>query len=294
MLDPWRLTLLVRLADLGTVHAVATASHLTPSTVSHQLRTLEREAGADLLQRSGRRLLLTPAGSALVRRARPLLHELDALGTALLSERSEPTGTVRIATFTSALRTFVLPTVSALRAAHPALTLEVRELEPHESLPALLRGELEVAVTAAATDAPLPSPDEVTFTPLGHDTLVVVTPDPHPARSLAELADTPWVGEPADTYLSRLTVRLCGQAGFSPTVQARLTSYDALLDWVAAGLGVSILPRLAVGTEARVRTLALPAAPGVSIRAAVRAGAMPTVARAVVVAELERQASRVL
>ncbi|GAA3189310.1 LysR family transcriptional regulator [Dactylosporangium siamense] len=151
MLDPWRLRLLTLLESLGTVRAVAESARLSPSNVSEQLSVLEREASARLFERAGRRLRLTPAGTALVRHARVILDQMDAAHEELAAYDATEgglVGGVRLGAFTSALNTFVLDSVRNLTRDHPRLRVTVRELDPADSVAALQRGECDVVVTA--------------------------------------------------------------------------------------------------------------------------------------------------
>src|SRR5258705_3725498 len=141
MLDPWRLRLLSQLESLGSVRAVAAVARLSPSSVSQQLSVLEREVDAKLFERAGRRLRLTPAGAALVRHARVILDQMDAARAEVVSLDGAPAGRVRVGAFTSAVNTFVIAAVRRLREEFPRLRVDVWELDPLDSLPALRRGE---------------------------------------------------------------------------------------------------------------------------------------------------------
>lgn len=133
-LNPWRLRLLEALDRVGTVRAVAEEQRLAPSTVSEQLALLEAEVRTTLLERSGRRLRLTPAGRLLAARSRELLDHMDAIEAELAELSAEPVGHIRVASFASALTSLVLPAAVALSRSHPRLALELLELEPHESV----------------------------------------------------------------------------------------------------------------------------------------------------------------
>jgi DNA-binding transcriptional LysR family regulator len=189
VLDPWRLKLLGDLASLGTVRAVAQAAQLSPSTVSQQLAVLEREAGARLFERAGRRLRLTPAGEALARHARAILDRMDAARAeaAALDDARDPAtgdppgglaGRVTVGAFTSAANTFVLAAALLLRDRHPRLRVDVRELDPAESVDALRRGDCDVAVTADQFDGTSPIDPEILHTELATDRIVLVTAAP--------------------------------------------------------------------------------------------------------------------
>jgi len=114
MLDVRRLRLLRELAYRGTIAAVADALAFTPSAVSQQLSVLEREAGLPLLERRGRRVVLTPAGQNLVRHAEAVLEQLERAGAELAGARRGLSGPLRIGTFPSAGRTLIPAALTAL------------------------------------------------------------------------------------------------------------------------------------------------------------------------------------
>src|SRR5689334_18831146 len=119
MLDVRRLRLLRELSHRGTIAAVAQALVLTPSAVSQQLGVLEREAGVPLLERSGRRVVLTPAAHALVRHTEVVLDRLERAGAELQRARSGLAGPVRLGTFPTAARAIVPAALVALGRRHP-------------------------------------------------------------------------------------------------------------------------------------------------------------------------------
>jgi DNA-binding transcriptional LysR family regulator len=256
-LNPWRLRLLEALDRVGTVRAVAEEQRLAPSTVSEQLALLEAEVKTALVERSGRRLRLTPAGRLLAARGRELLDHMDAIESELAELAHEPVGHIRVASFASALTSLVFPATVALSRSHPRLALELLELEPHESVEAVRRGDCEVAVTFDQEDMTFDQggggpalTDGVVGEALARDPLLVLLPRDHrlagrPTVSLAELAHEPWALDREGTYLGRLVPALCRRSGFEPIVRGRFTSVDLIAAAVECGLGVAILPKLA-------------------------------------------------
>lgn len=257
MLDPWRLRLLSQLASLGTVRAVAEAARLSPSSVSQQLSVLEREVDAKLFERAGRRLRLTPAGTALVRHARVILDQMDTARAEVVSLNGAPAGRVRVGAFTSAVNTFVLTAAQRLRERYPRLRIDIWELDPLDSLPALRRGECDVVVTADFIDGSVPIDDDVLHTRLAEDRIVLV--GNHTARSpadrpvdLNDFRERPWSAELPGTWTHELITRTCRKAGFEPDITGLFASYGPLLAHVEAGLSITLLPELAVDPRYRV------------------------------------------
>ena len=229
MLNPWRLRLLSQLDTLGTVRAVAQAANLSPSSVSQQLAVLEAETRTQLLERTGRRVRLTSAGLILARRARAILDQMDTVEAELRGFGEEPAGLVRLGAFQSAIHTIAVPAVTRLAREHPHLDVELLELEPHESMPALRVGDVDVIVTT--TDfVELPLGPDLDLVPLATDPIVLVLPAEHPAAGrgavdLAAYADEPWAFDLPQSYMANLTLRLCRDPGFEPRVVCRFSNY---------------------------------------------------------------------
>ncbi|GIE99402.1 LysR family transcriptional regulator [Paractinoplanes rishiriensis] len=278
-LNPWRLRLLADLATYGTVRAVAQRGNLSPSAVSQQLATLERETRTALLERTGRRVRLTAAGVLLAGRAREILAAMDAAEAELRGLTDEPAGTVTLAAFQSAVHALAEPAVARLADDHPDVTVVLLEMEPHESMPALRRGDVDIIVTTTDfTGAELdPAIDLV---PLTSDEIVLVLPSAHPLTAHEAVdpkacADQPWTFDVTGSYMSELATRLCREAGFEPYVICRFNNYMLALHHVEKGRSITMLPSLAVDSRYRVTTR--PLTPPVTRRiiAAVRRPAAP-------------------
>jgi DNA-binding transcriptional LysR family regulator len=254
VLDPRRLHLLVCLERLGTIRAVAGEVSMSPSSVSQQLATLQRESGTALLVRHGRSVTLTAAGLELAAHAREILERIGAAEDELRARRENPAGTVRVAAFTIALRAFVIEAARGLTHEHPDLHVHLSELEPLESVPAVARGDVDIAVVADFGEGALPRDEILRRVPLLSDQLFAVLPVGSPAGtgaiSLFDLRAEPWLVD--GTELERHITRRCRREGFEPRVAGRLSSHSSLLPAVAAGLGVTVMPALAIDTDANV------------------------------------------
>ncbi|MCF3123730.1 LysR family transcriptional regulator [Streptomyces arenae] len=295
MMNPWRLRLLSRLDTLGTVRAVAQAANLSPSNVSQQLAVLETETRTRLLDRTGRRVRLTPAGLILARRARAILDHMESVEAELRGFGEEPAGLVRLGAFQSAIHTMAVPAVTRLAREHPHLGVELLQLEPHESLPALRSGDADIIITTTDFDD-LPLGPDLDFVPLATDPVLLVVPAGHPAAGrgavdLTACADEPWAFDMPQSYMANLAQRLCRQAGFEPRVVCRFSNYMLALQHVEAGLSITLLPGLAVDRRYGVATLELAAPVTRTITAAVRRGSPPRAAVRVVLEALRQTKS---
>lgn len=243
MIDVRRLRLLLELTRRGTVTAVAEALAYTPSAVSQQLAALEREAGVPLLERTGRRVALTPAGTVLAGYAESVFATLEEASAALAATRDSLTGPLRIGAFPSAARVILPPALVALGRDHPALELMVTELDPADVPDALHSGALDVALTFVYDYVPT-TPDAALDTePLLEETAYLATSDP--ARtSIEDCRDAPWIAGSPGTLCHSLILRACEASGFTPRIRHYADDFGTVLALVAAGQGVSLVPQL--------------------------------------------------
>jgi DNA-binding transcriptional LysR family regulator len=296
-LNPWRLRLLVKLAELTTVRAVALDVGMSASSVSNQLAVLETETGAQLLERIGRRVALTAQGQALVERARGILFEMDVAEQELKNFTSEPAGRVTIAAFSSSIDALLLPLARDLGGRYPLIDLHIVELDPNASLPYLRRGDCDIAITAGGGHGAEPVDDSVLHVPLLADPIVLVRAGGGQSQSmgvatLADFAAHPWSLDLPGTYLGELVTRLCREAGFEPRIAAQFFTNGSLLAHVEAGLSVTLLPELAVDPRFRVTALPLAVPAFRSVTAAVRRGGSRRTAVDIVMTALREQAAR--
>lgn len=249
MIDPRRLRVLRALADHGTVTAAAQALHLTPSAVSQQLAALETEVGQSLLRRRGRRVSLTAAGELLVGHANAVAAELERAEATLAAFTSGSTGPVEVGSFASAITQVVAPALAALRVAAPGVTLRVRDVEGHASVPLLLDGEIDLAITE---EYRLRTDDRrLTRFPLYTEPFDVVLPPEHrlagqPDVDLAELAGDDWVVTLPGNPVRDVVQQACEHAGFAPRITHTSDDFRAIGALVRAGAGVALVPRNAV------------------------------------------------
>ncbi|MFD0360033.1 LysR substrate-binding domain-containing protein [Nocardia sp. GCM10030253] len=275
MLDVRRLRLLRELARRGTIAAVAEAMAFTPSAVSQQLSALEREAGVALLQRTGRRVRLTPAGHTLVGHAEAVLARLEQAEADLANTEAGLTGRLRIGAFPSATQAFIPAALSALAADHPGLEPHVAELDPALVADALRAGELDVALVHDYDLVPFPPEAGVRTEPLYREIMFLASTTPRaatPDTVLTTCRDEPWIVATTGTRCHTMTMRACQAAGFLPHIRHRIDEFGTVLAFVAAGHGVALVPELgAAHPPATVILTELPIAR--HTRIAFRAGA---------------------
>lgn len=246
MIDLRRLEALVALHRTGTVSAAAAQLHYGQPTVSHHLRRLEAETGSVLLQRVGRGVRLTPDGTRLARRGEEILALLARAEAELAASTSLQAGQVRLAAFPSAAATLVPAAVRLLGERHPGLTLDLTEAEPPEASAMLRAGTADVALTFAYPGQS--EPDGLVTVTVHEDPLFLLAPAGTDLSAepldLARFAGTRWVTGCERCRSELLT--LCAEAGFAPEIAFASDDYVAVQSLVASGLGVTVLPGLAL------------------------------------------------
>lgn len=250
MLDVRRLRVLHAVSEYGSVTAAAAALGYTAPAVSQQLAALERETGVRLTERAGRGIGLTPAADVLVAHATALFARLDAAEADIAALRDQVAGRVTLAAFPSVAAALVPGTWRALSEQAPHVTLEFEEMEPEESLPAVLRGDADIAIAHEYDLLPRPLDPLFERRDLVDDPVLVALPATdlaagQDAVDLATLSGRPFLAPRRSTSCAELIQRACARAGFVPAVTARATDFHVLLSLVAAGAGVALVPRLA-------------------------------------------------
>ncbi|MFD0267318.1 LysR family transcriptional regulator [Streptomyces sp. NPDC127106] len=251
MIDVQRLRVLRAVAEHGSFNRAAAALLLTPSAVSQHIAVLERSLGRPVAIRSTRGVTLTEAGRLLAEAAETISAELDHVRRQI-DRLSSARPRLTVATFTSGGRYLLPEALARFVAAHPDVELTVRESEPEGALPMLRSGEADLALTYHF-DGPLPVPPSerpgIDWTPLMDDPLSVVLPRGHrlsgrAAVDLGELAADRWVLGclKTEAYLRRHAQR----AGFDLQVAASTTDYFFAQTLVAAGVGVSLVPKVSL------------------------------------------------
>lgn len=254
MLDVKRLRVLREVARQGSFSGAAEALSYTQSAVSQQIAALEREAGTLLVERGARGVRLTDAGRALVVHTDAILARLQAAEAELEAIAGLRGGTLRVVTFASVGASLLPLAVARFRAAHPAVELTLMPAEPDDGLAALKAGDADVAVTVEAAFAPIED-DALEVVHVLDDPMFVALPAGHPlARRervrLADLAGEAWIQGTSSTSCpdTAIFLRCCAEAGFEPRIAFQSDDYGAIQGFIAAGVGVALIPDLALIT----------------------------------------------
>jgi DNA-binding transcriptional LysR family regulator len=254
MLDVRRLRVLSEVVSQGSFSAAADLLHLSQSAVSQQVATLEREVGMPLLERTSDGPRLTEAGEKLIGHATAVIARLEEAERELAAIAGLEGGRVRMVSFPTASATLVTHAVSTFRERFPNVELQLAEGEPEESLPALRRGDFDLAI---AYDFRLQDDDfgrDLERHLILEEELRVALPPGHPlaARAsvpLAELSGEDWLSGASRGSCRAHVFRACELAGFEPRISFESDDYQVLQGLVAAGMGVTLLPELALAAK---------------------------------------------
>jgi DNA-binding transcriptional LysR family regulator len=249
MLNVTRIGVLRAVARHGSFSGAAEALGYTQPAVSRQVATLEAETGTVLVNRAATGARLTDAGEVLVRHAEVIFAALDEAESELRAVIGLKAGRLRLATFSSAAASIVPLAIARFRDVHPGVELVVEMVEPEESIPRLRCGELDIALSNDAESLPGEPLERIH---LFDDPMYVALPRDHrlaerPKLRLRDLAGEPWMlGTTTTCPDARMFARACHAAGFEPKIAFENDDYHAILGFVAAGVGVALIPDLAV------------------------------------------------
>lgn len=271
MIEARHLRVLRAVAATGSFSAAGRELGCTQPAVSQQMKALEASVGTPLLVRSGREMRLTQAGEALVRHAVGILSGLTAAEEEVAAIAGLRAGRVRLVSFPSGSSTLVPTALAALRAAHPGTRVSLEEAEPPRSVELLREGDCDIALAfryerapgngggageagkaGKAAEAGEGEWDDLVVRPLLTDRLVALVPEGHRlARTgsrgsvaIGDLAAEPWIA--GCPRCRGQLVQVCENAGFTPRIDFATDDYPAVVGLVGAGLGVAILPQLAI------------------------------------------------
>ncbi|MDQ4491323.1 LysR family transcriptional regulator [Sinomonas sp. ASV486] len=278
MLEIRRLRLLRELSIRGTLAGVAEALAYSPSSVSQQLALLEKEAGVELMRKSGRGVVLTPAAEVLVGRTEELLAALERTEAELAASESEVQGTVRVAVFQTAVLALMPTALRTLRERHPLLRVEMVQHEPETALRETWARSFDVVVAEHYPHHAAPHYPGLDRERLTEDAIRLALPPAgagpafDAARRLSEAAHLPWVMEPHGAASRHWAEQACRAAGFEPDVRYETADLQAHVRLVESGNAVALLPDLVwAGRLPAARLVTLDGAPQRVVFTSVRA-----------------------
>jgi DNA-binding transcriptional LysR family regulator len=253
MLDVRRMKVLREVAARGSFSAAAEALSFTQSAISQQIAALERETGTKLVERGARGIRMTEAGEVLVRHADAVLARLSSAEDELAALAGLRGGRLRLSAFQSAGATLVPQAMAAFHRRYPDVELALTQAEPDPATEMLRAGELDIALVYDFDGIPGGIVEQLDSVYLLDDRYDLLLAADHPLAKrarvrLSDLADERWVNSCPPSGCRRAVVYACEQAGFQPNVDFELDDILAMQALVAAGMGVTLLPRLGLTT----------------------------------------------
>jgi molybdate transport repressor ModE-like protein len=240
------LDLFARIAEAGSITHGARRAHLALPSASARVANMERAMGTALLERDRRGVTLTPAGALLLRHARTILEDVERMQGDLSRYADGLGATVRVLANTASIAGFLADELSAFLADEPTVSLDLHERPSHVIVRAVAEGRADIGVVA----------DTVALGELEHaavrdDRLVLVAPPGHPlttvgAVSFSQCLDEPFVGLAEGSALWEHLEGRAHPLGQRPRYRIRLPTLELVCRYVAAGIGVSVLPERAV------------------------------------------------
>jgi DNA-binding transcriptional LysR family regulator len=227
----------------GSVTAAARELHYTQPSLSHHLARLEAETGTRLLQRVGRGIRLTEAGHLLADRAAEIIGRVDSATAELSTLAGLDAGRVRLAGFSSVLSSLAPQATVLLAERHPGIEVNLTDTHPEDALQLLRAGRIEVALIFRYDET---APEEgIRLTHLMDDPLFLLTTGG--GTTLADHRDSTWIAG-CERCRSHL-VELCETAGFTPRLGYTSDDMVVMQSLVAAGMGVTTIPGLALAAH---------------------------------------------
>jgi DNA-binding transcriptional LysR family regulator len=263
MLNATRLSIFREVIDRGSFSAAADALSYSQSAVSQAIATLEGELGVSLIERNRGGVRPTAAGAALVGHVGGILAQIETAETEIETIAAGRGGRLRAASFPTAGATLMPQAIAAFRASHPGVEVTLAEGEPEEIAPRLRAGEFDLVLLFEFEGAGERLGAGMKRFELLEDPLHLALREDHPLAgrkklALEDLREGSWVQTSASSPCARHVVRSCNAAGFEPRVSFESDDYQTVQGLVAAGVGVALIPQLALSTvrpEIRVRAL---------------------------------------
>jgi DNA-binding transcriptional LysR family regulator len=258
VLNPVHLQTLDVVVSTGSFASAARELGYTPSAISQQMEALERATGLTLFERGARGVGVTTAARMLAERSRRVLLDLAELDADARSIAAGRSGRLKVGCFPTAGARILPAALSDLKRSHPSVEVTLRIAEPRDTIAMLEARELDVVVTYDYAPLAHTWPAGLRREPLIVEDLVFLSPPDMAISDTSEIrtmSGADWISSGAGTAGESTTYRICADLGFVPNVTLRTEYYDLVTEFVAAGLGVAIVPALGIVSHDRVSIL---------------------------------------
>lgn len=234
----------VAVAEEANFTRAAARVHISQSGVSAQIRALERELGAELIDRSGATATLTTAGQAALPQARATLAAAGSVKQSVDDVTGLLRGRLSVGMVTACTVPPLFDALAGFHAAHPGVDIALREGNSDDLVADVRSGELDLALVGLASRTPAGLESMVVI----DERIVAAVPAEHPLAAqkdatLAEVCEYPIVALPPGTGIRAVFDRDCAGGGLSPSITLQASAPDAVADLATRGLGVGILSR---------------------------------------------------
>lgn len=253
MLNVTRLNVFRQVVDHGSFSDAADALSYSQSAVSQAIATLEGEVGTALIERRRGGVRPTPAGAALAAHVGGILAQIESAEDEVAAIARGRGGRLRTASFPTAGSTLMPQAIAAFRASHPGVEVTLAEGEPEEIAPRLRAGEFDLVLLFEFEGVGERLGTGMRRYELRDDPLHLALPREHRLAKrkqieLGDLREEAWVQTSAQSPCAKHVIRSCHAAGFEPTVSFESDDYQTVQGLVAAGVGVALIPELALST----------------------------------------------
>jgi DNA-binding transcriptional LysR family regulator len=251
MIDLKRLATFREVARLGSFSAAASELSYTQPAVSQQISVLEEQTGARLLDRTPKGIRLTSAGEALLRHAERIFARVAEAEAELEAISGLRGGRVRLESFPTGGSSLIPAATATFRARYPEIELVLTIASPNQVHDRLRAGDIDIALIVESGLEPTTAHDGFDCLHVLDDPMHVVLPAGHPLADcerlhLEDLAEESWLLDASPCPDADVVLGACMAAGFSPRVAIEHEDYAAIQGFVAAGVGVSLVPELAL------------------------------------------------
>lgn len=242
-----RLRMLRELHRKGTVTAAAAALHYTASAVSQQLAQLERDVGARLFERVGRRVQLTEFGMLLAAHAEEILDAVERASLALEEAQETSTVTLTAGVFATVAAGLLPQALRTIGGRHAGIHIKTRQLPPESCAKAVANGDLDLAFVIDYPDAPMPLEAGLIGSQIAVERLHVAaaagTLGEGPI-ALPDLAEHPWILSGPKSHFGAAVRAACLRSGFKLEITHQVDEQSTAMSMVAAGLGITLVSDL--------------------------------------------------
>lgn len=261
-MDPYKLRLYITLADCRHFGRAATQCHVSPSTISRNLKQLEEELGTVLMERDNRSVALTPEGERFLQLARETLQQWETFQDSLHQSRHKLKGQLSIYCSVTASYSFLYDLLAEFRVNHPGIAIKLHTGDPAQAIERVTSGQEDIAIAAR----PDKLPANVEFKPIAQSPLVFIAPKNRDLMPSALRDSKSWPQWPmiiSEEGLARERFNLwCRNQNLTPDIYAEVKGNEAIVSMVSLGFGVGLVPRIVLeNSPLRDRVALLPDQP---------------------------------